>query len=518
MNMNLAAQAQGERLFIKGKEYSFARVWHNLPAQELARHIAQRGEGSLTSKGVAVCGTGQFTGRSPRDRFIVRDETTRNIIDWGKINQPITTEKFTSLTERMIESWQRRRIYVRDVLACSRADYSLKVRVVSTTAYHNLFARNMFLPVAAAADFIPDITVLVDPHFEADPRKDQTRSKRFIILNIAAGLLCIGGTGYTGEVKKGIFTLFNYLLPHHHSVLSMHCGANMKKDGASALFFGLSGTGKTTLSSDPHRLLIGDDEHGWDHQGIFNLEGGCYAKVINLEEEKEPLIWNAIRPGALLENTILNQNEVDYTDASITENTRVSYPLEHIENRAREPMAPHPRDIFFLSCDAFGVLPPLSLLTEEQAILYFLCGYTARIAGTEQGIKEPAAVFSSCFGSPFLPLPPHIYAAMLKEKIARHRARVWLVNTGWTGGPYGVGKRISLQHTRSLLRAALEDKIHLDSMKKHSLFNLAMPSFCPEVPQELLNPSDSWNDKSSYERQARKLKEMLDEQARRFSL
>ena len=430
---------------IDRERYLFKSIWYNLSPEELADHIVQRGEGVLTSKGVPLCSTGSFTGRSPQDRFIVQDEMTASSVVWGDINKPIETRKFTTLMKRMIASLYKKQVYVRDVSASRASKYRLKVRIISTTAYHSLFACNMFITAdqERIGEFKPDITVLVDPFFHAVPQQDGTNSKHFIIMDIRRGIVCIGGTGYTGEVKKSIFSILNFILPHRHGVLSMHCGANRRKGGGpSALFFGLSGTGKTTLSSDPKRLLIGDDEHGWDDEGIFNLEDGCYAKVINISETTEPLIWQAIKPYALLENILMNpQGEVDYTDDSVTENMRVSYPLEHIKERAVEPIAPHPGDVFFLSCDAFGVLPPLSLLTDEQALFYFKSGYTARITGTEQGIKEPTAVFSPGFAAPFLPLPIEIYVNLLHQYLSRHKPRVWLVNTGWVGGAYGIGRR-----------------------------------------------------------------------------
>ena len=493
---------QTKRIQFNGEVHTLPNVWHNLSPSILAQHIVERAEGTITNEGAVLCRTGRFTGRCPQDRFIVRDDTTVDTVDWGKVNQPFALDRFNELTKRLMTSLCHQEVYMRNVIASE--PYRLRVCVLSTTAYHSLFASNMFLPSQEEAY---DLLVLVDPSFTADPRRDGTRNEHFVLLNIEAGVLCIGGTGYTGEVKKGIFTLLNYLLPRRHSVLTMHCGANRNKEGTSALFFGLSGTGKTTLSSDPNRFIIGDDEHGWDDRGIFNIENGCYAKVINIEEKKEPLIWQAIKPHALLENLVAEKGRVNYHDDTITENTRVSYPLSHIEQRAPGTLSSHPRDIFFLSCDAFGVLPPLSLLTHEQAIFYFLCGYTAKVAGTEQGIREPRAAFSSCFGSPFLPLAPRLYTRLLKEKLIEHQVRVWLVNTGWTGGPYGVGNRINLSYTRALLDAALNDRLDLTTMKRHRIFGLAMPSSCPSVPDELLDPT--WDDKNAYDNQAHCLMSQL---------
>lgn len=495
---------------INKEKYSFRAVRHNLSAEQLTRHIVKKGEGRLSGSGVPMCNTGTFTGRSPNDRFIVRNDMTANTIAWGSINKPFDSRQFDSLMRKLMASMQRQEVYVSDVGVCKAQEYRLKLRVISTTAYHNLFVRNMFIAEQAVNDFVPDITVLVDPSFNAVPQTDGTNNPHFIVVNMALGILCIGGTGYTGEVKKGVFTILNFMLPHNHAVLTMHCGANRSAGGPSALFFGLSGTGKTTLSSDPHRLLIGDDEHAWTDDGIFNLEGGCYAKVINISEAAEPMIWNAIKPNALLENTIADSaGKVDYADSSITENMRVSYPLHHLNSRELKPIAPHPSDIFFLSCDTFGVLPPLSLLTHSQALFYFKSGYTARIAGTEQGINEPIAIFSAGFGAPFLPLPIETYTRLLQQRIRHHGTRVWLVNTGWIGGPYGVGKRISLSYTRALLSAAMNDKLDLTAMQQHPVFGLAMPTSCPNVPTSILNPASDWANQTGYDRAAVKLNEML---------
>ena len=501
---------------ILGKQFVFTRVNYNLSAEILTRRMLQRNEVVLNNKGVPVCRTGKFTGRAPTDRFIVDDTRTHKSVDWGNINFAYPADAFDSLADRLANTLMGKEVFVRDVYACAQPSYRLRVRLISSVAYHSLFVRNMFIPVPQEElkGFEPDWTILADPHFKARPETEKTNSENFVILNMDKKVVCVGGTGYTGELKKSIFSVLNYLLPVKHNILTMHCSANITKGGGTALFFGLSGTGKTTLSSDPERPLVGDDEHGWDDEGVFNLEGGCYAKVINLSEEKEPLIWNAIKPYALLENTVQNPKtgETDYADRSITENTRVSYPLSHISGAFEDSRAPHPSDVFFLSCDAFGILPPLALLNAEQAAFYFLCGYTAKIAGTEQGITEPVIAFSPCFGAPFLPLPHRVYAEMFKKKIARHKTRVWLVNTGWIRGPYGRGERISLAWTRTLLHAALEGRLSAENMKKHAILDIAVPVSCPGVPDEILSPNGSWEDAAAYAIKARELKQSFAKQ------
>ena len=521
-NSNMMSSPGLYSFAINGKQYNFARAWHNLLPSDLAQQMVARGEGKLTDSGAIACRTGSFTGRSPQDRVIVKDASTENTIDWGDINIPSTNEVFNPLADKLISQLQEKEVFIKDCYACSAPECRLNIRVISSTAYHSLFADNMFLRLRDEPDateqqdtrnISPDVTIIVDPSFKADAQVDGTRSPNFVIMNIAAGVICIGGTGYTGEVKKGVFSLLNYLLPQRHQTLGMHCGANIGKDGKVALFFGLSGTGKTTLSSDPKRQLIGDDEHGWSEQGIFNMEGGCYAKVINLSHENEPLIWDAIKPGALLENVSFckDSNKVDYSVSAITENTRVSYPLSHIDNFYSKERAPHPSDIFFLSCDSFGILPPLASLTEEQAAFYFLCGYTAKIAGTEQGITEPKAALSVCFGAPFMPLPPLVYANMMQEKTRKYGVKIWLVNTGWSGGGYGEGSRMPLKYTRALIDAVLEKKLPQDKFASHPVFDFAVPQECPEVPSEILNPQDTWQDKEAYFKKAKELKQQLED-------
>ena len=492
------------RLKLAGEELVLKKFIYNPSLAALSEHIVQHGEGRIASTGALVCRTGEYVGRAPQKRFLVDEAHSRDAVDWSQINQPCDEEQFTLLAKELFHSLAGLdRVYVRDVSACAATNHRVAVRIISNTAYHNLFARNMFLPADEddVASCTPQITVLVNTKFA--PQQTINGSNTFVMIHLSAGLICVSGTGYTGEVKKGVFSVLNYRLPDRAQVLTMHCGANMASDrklGSSALFFGLSGTGKTTLSSDPKRLLIGDDEHAWDEKGVFNLEGGCYAKVIDLQEEKEPVIWNAIRPGALLENTplIKGTNRVDYTDRSITENTRASYPLTHLPNAMSGQVAPHPDTIFFLSCDAFGVLPPLALLDEDQCVFYFTRGYSAKIAGTEQGIIRPQPVFSAGFGAPFFPLPIQIYATLLKQKIRRHRTKVWLVNTGWVGGSYGTGKRIRLSFTRAMIDAVLRHQVGTEDMQLDPVFGLQLPRSLPGVPSEILLPQNAWQDKHQY--------------------
>ncbi len=411
-------------------------------------------------------------------------------------------------------------MYVRDAFACSKEAYRLSLRVVTEFPYSNLFAHNMFIRPTdeEIKKFEAEWNVICAPGFKADPERDGTRQSNFAIMNFSKKTLLIGGTGYTGEIKKGIFSALNFILPHEKNVLSMHCSANVGEQGDTAVFFGLSGTGKTTLSSDPNRKLIGDDEHGWDDQSVFNFEGGCYAKTINLSRENEPQIYDAIKFGALLENIGFKEGstEVDYTDSSITENTRVSYPIHHIENVQEGLKGGVPKNIFFLTCDAYGVLPPISKLTPGQAMYHFISGYTAKVAGTEAGVTEPQVVFSACFGAPFMPLHPTKYAEMLGEKMSKHQVNVWLINTGWSGGAYGEGSRIKLKYTRNMITAALEGKLNDVAYQEHEIFGLAMPESCPDVPGEMLNPKNTWKDKEAYERKAQKLADAFNENFKKF--
>lgn len=497
-----------------------APLW-NLPPQELEEISIEAGMARRSDLGAIAVDTGKFTGRSPKDRFIVKDELTKDAVWWSDINIPFQTEHFASLKKKVANYMSDRRLYVRDVYACADERYRLKIRVITELPWSNLFAHNMFLRPSPEElqDFEPDWVILNAPGFKADPELDHTRQANFAILNFSDRVALIGGTGYTGEIKKGIFSALNFILPHQKNVLSMHCSANVGEKEDTALFFGLSGTGKTTLSADPERKLIGDDEHGWTPDNIiFNFEGGCYAKVIDLSKENEPDIYQAIGPGALLENvTFKNGNEVDFEDDSKTQNTRVSYPIHHIENIKKPSLAQNPQNVFFLTCDASGVLPPISKLTPGQAAFHFISGYTAKVAGTEAGITEPVTAFSACFGAPFMPLHPTKYASMLSKKMRDSRVNVWLVNTGWSGGGYGTGKRMKLKYTRALITAALNGELNEVSYREHEVFGLAMPSECPNVPNEILSPRNTWSDPEAYDRAAAKLAAKFNENFTKFS-
>lgn len=486
-----------------------SQVYWNLAPDELVRHTVDRGMGQVSDTGALVVSTGKFTGRAPQDRFIVKDEVTSDIVDWGKVNQPFDALRFDTLQAKVVAYLNTKEVYVRDAFACADPDYRIGVRVVTEYPWASMFAWNMFIrPTDEEREaFKPNWHVISAPGFEADPETDGTRQENFAIINFKKRTILIGGTGYTGEIKKGIFSVLNCVLPQEHGILPMHCSANVGSDGHTALFFGLSGTGKTTLSADPKRGLIGDDEHGWNDKGIFNFEGGCYAKCIDLTAEKEPQIFQAIRRGALLENVKFHPgtNTVDYADTSVTQNTRVSYPIGHIENAVVPSVGTPPKHIFFLTCDAFGVLPPISKLTPEQAMYHFVTGYTAKVAGTEDGVKDPQATFSACFGAPFLPMHVGRYAEMLGQKMRESGASVWLVNTGWTGGPFGVGSRIKLRYTRALISAALENKLDQRDFVIDPVFGLRLPLSCPEVPESLLNPRNTWKNPDSYDEKAHHL-------------
>lgn len=479
-------------------------LW-NLSKAELVEEAIKNGEGVLADNGALMCDTGKFTGRSPKDRYIVRDGLTEEKVWWGDINIPFSPEKFELLYDKVIGSLNLKKLLVRDAFVGADEKHRLKVRVIDTQAWHNLFCYNMFIrpKKEELVDFHPDFTVLAVPEFMADPVVDGTRGKNFAIINFTKKVILVGGTGYTGETKKGIFSVLNFLLPDRESVLSMHCSANMGEKGDTALFFGLSGTGKTTLSSSPDRYLIGDDEHGWTDEGIFNFEGGCYAKTIDLDKEGEPEIYQAIKFGAILENTrfIPGTSRVDYTNREVTENTRVSYPLYHIPNAIIPSIGGIPKNIFFLSCDAYGVLPPISRLTVGQAMYHFISGYTAKVAGTETGVTEPKAVFSACFGAPFMPLHPTKYAELLGEKIVENDVNIWFVNTGWSGGAYGEGSRIKLKYTRAMIAAALSGALDPEKVayEEHPVFGLKMPKVCPGVPNEILNPRNTWTSTAAYD-------------------
>lgn len=482
----------------------------NLTPSELAEDTIINGQGVLSDTGALAIKTGEFTGRSPQDRFIVCDSTTEEAVWWGDINKKFEAEKFHALYNRMKAYLNGRDVYVRDAYACADDDYRLNIRVVTEKPWSNMFAYNMFLRPTdeEVANFKPDWHIVNAPDFMAEAEIDGTRQHNFAIINFTEKMIIIGGTGYTGEIKKGIFSVLNFVLPHERDVLSMHCSANVGADGDTAVFFGLSGTGKTTLSSDENRRLIGDDEHGWSENGVFNFEGGCYAKTIDLSAEKEPQIYEAIKFGAILENIGFedeNSSTPDYTDSTITQNTRVSYPIHHIDNIMVPSKGGMPKNIFFLTADAFGVLPPISKLTPGQAMYHFISGYTAKVAGTEAGVTEPQTVFSACFGAPFLPLHPTKYAEMLGKKMAENDVNVWLINTGWSGGEYSVGERISLKFTRAMITSALEGKLDNVAYTNHKIFGLAMPNECENVPTDILNPKNTWADKAGYEEKANHL-------------
>lgn len=485
-------------------------AYWNLTAAELTEDAVRDGEGHLTDTGALMCDTGKFTGRSPKDRFIVKDDLTKDDVWWGDINIPIEPEQFDRIYNKMIGYLEDKTVYVRDAYAGADKTHRLKLRVINTMAWHNLFCYNMFItpPDYKLQDFDPNFTVICCPDFEADPETDGVRQENFAIVNFTKKMILIGGTAYSGEMKKGIFSVLNFLLPTQDDVLPMHCSANMgieKHD--TAVYFGLSGTGKTTLSADPERLLIGDDEHGWTEKNVFNFEGGCYAKVIDLSEEKEPDIFNAIKYGAIVENTrfIPNTRTVDYTNTEVTENTRVSYPIDHIRNIAKPSIGGIPKNIFFLTCDAFGVIPPIQRLSKGQAMYHFISGYTSKVAGTEAGITEPVPAFSACFGAPFMPLHPTKYAEMLGKKMEENDVNVWLINTGWTGGVYGVGSRIKLKYTRAMISAALSGVLDNVGYRVHSIFGAEMPLTVPGVPNEILSPRETWKNDAAFYKKANEL-------------
>lgn len=484
----------------------------NLPVARLAEEAIRREECALGNGGALIVNTGKYTGRSPNDKFLVQypdpGEDEKKIW-WGKVNQPFSPEKFEQLLQKMCAYYQGKTAYVQNVYTGAHPSYQLPIRVITETAWHNLFARDLFIRQAQSTEpHTPQFTVLNAPGFKASPDLDGTNSEAFIIVDFRRRLILIGGTSYAGEIKKSIFSIMNYLMPIRN-VLSMHCSANVGQNSDVALFFGLSGTGKTTLSSDPLRHLIGDDEHGWGDDGVFNFEGGCYAKTIRLRPDLEPLIWDASqRFGSVLENVVFDSEtrSIDFDSEKLTENTRAAYPIDFIPNHIPEGRAGHPDNIFFLTADAFGVLPPIARLTPDQAMYYFLSGYTSKLAGTEKGLgNEPQATFSTCFGSPFLPLFPDIYATLLGEKIKTHQSRVWLVNTGWTGGAYGTGKRIHLPYTRAMIQAALSGAFDSVKYRTDEHFGFSIPLSCPEVPSEILNPRLTWKEPLQYDQMASSL-------------
>ena len=480
------------------------------PAEELVNATLQSGEGMLSNTGALVIKTGKFTGRSPKDRFIVKDRITKNTVNWNDINQPLEEHYFDILFSHITTYLNKQpELWIRDCYACADEDYRLNIRIVNEKPWINLFAYNMFLRPTEEEleDFSPHWHIFSAPGLQLPYKACGTRQENAVVISFKHKMILIAGTAYTGEIKKAIFSVLNYLLPTEKKVLGMHCAANIGTKTDTALFFGLSGTGKTTLSTSPERKLIGDDEHGWSDEGIFNFEGGCYAKCIGLEENKEPDIYKAIRYGALVENTnfISGTDQIDFFDKSITENTRVSYPLHFISNIAEPSKGAAPDNVFFLTCDAHGVLPPVSKLTPEQAMYHFISGYTAKIAGTEAGITEPKVIFSACFGAPFLPLHPAVYTKMLGEKLQIHEANVWLINTGWSGGAYGAGKRIPLRYTRAMIDAALHGELNDVVYSTDKFFGLAVPQSCPGVPYSIINPENTWNDKNAYMQTAKKL-------------
>ena len=482
-------------------------VYANLPAPALTELAVGRGEGLLTATGALAAYTGARTGRSPQDRYVVAEPSSQGQIWWGPVNRPMEPAAFGRLFDRVLAYLQGRDLFVFDGWACADPRYRLNVRVIAEKAWHVLFSQCLLLrPPPGPRDGEPGLTILDVCGMHADPARDGTRSNVFVVLNLERRLVLIGGTHYAGEIKKAVFSVLNYLLPEQ-GVFPMHCSANIGPAGDTALFFGLSGTGKTTLSADPERRLIGDDEHGWSDVGIFNNEGGCYAKTIRLSREGEPQIWNAIRFGSVLENVVvdLETRQPDYDDASYTENTRAAYPVDFIDNCEPSGRGGHPSNIVFLTCDAFGVLPPLSRLTLEQALYHFLSGYTAKVAGTETGVTEPQATFSTCFAAPFLPLHPTRYAELLRERLQKHAAPVWLINTGWTGGPYGQGSRLKLSYTRAMVRAALGGALEGAAFQPDPVFGVLVPEGCPGVPAEVLWPRSTWKDPAEYDLKARHL-------------
>lgn len=490
------------------------RIRYQSTPEELVQDSLRIREGVLNDTGALVIHTGEFTGRSPKDKFIVKDVVTANSVHWNEFNLPIESHYYDVIYKKVIDYLDKLpELWVRDCYACADPRYRLNIRVVNEKPWNNLFAHNMFLRLneEELEGFKPEWTVISAPDLKLDPKECGIRQHNVAVVSFTHKTILIAGTGYTGETKKGIFTILNYILPFEKDVLSMHCSANMGKDGDTAIFFGLSGTGKTTLSADPSRKLIGDDEHGWTKDNIFNFEGGCYAKTINLTEEKEPEIFRAIRPGALVENVKFfpGTNRINFDDAGITENTRVSYPLDFISNSLEPSIGGLPKNIFFLTCDAFGVLPPISRLTPGQAMYQFISGYTAKVAGTEAGVTEPKSTFSACFGAPFLPLHPGKYAQMLGSKMQEHKVNVWMVNTGWTGGAYGTGNRMKLSYTRAMITAALEGKLNKVDFKPHPVFGVEIPQECPGVPAEILDPRSTWEDKTAYDQKAKFLADLF---------
>jgi len=496
-----------------------SKIHRNLSVTELVEIAVRKNEGIVTSTGSLSVKTGKYTGRSPDDRFIVYDDQTHDSVKWGDINHQFPVGKFDKIFEKMKKFVEGRELFVFDGFVGAEKENRLPIRVINDHAWQNLFVRQLFIrPSAAELELHePEFTVMCINDFDAIPEVDGTKSNVFILIDLTRKIVLIGGTSYAGEMKKSMFTIMNYLLPSR-DVFPMHCSANIGKNGDTTLFFGLSGTGKTTLSADPNRMLIGDDEHGWSDTGTFNFEGGCYAKCINLSQKAEPQIWDAIKSGAVLENVVIDKETLkpDFSDGSLTENTRAAYPLDYIPGAIIPSIGSHPTVIVFLTADALGVLAPISKLTKEGAMFHFMSGYTSKLAGTERGIKEPKAVFSKCFGAPFMPRPAEVYAKMLGEKIQKHNTVVYLINTGWSEGPYGVGKRIKIKYSRAMITAALTGALDIVKYRHDDLFNLDIPVVCPDVPPEILNPKNMWIDKDSYDLSAKKLAQMFIDNFKRF--
>ena len=495
---------------------NIGQIFRNLPAPRLYEEIVRHGEGVIAHLGPVVVQTGTYTGRSPQDKFIVREPSSEKEVWWGEINRPFGEDRFDAVLARLQAYLQGRDLFVQDCYGGADSHYRVPIRVLTQYAWHSLFARNMFireLDPERLATFVPEWHLIFAPEFKAVPERDRTHSEAFVLLHFGRKLILLGGTSYGGEMKKAIFSILNYILPKQ-DVVGMHCSANMSESGETALFFGLSGTGKTTLSASADRILIGDDEHGWSDRGIFNFEGGCYAKVINLSPEAEPEIYSTTRRfGTILENVTIDPvtRRVDLDDNTLTENTRGAYPISHIPNASLDGFGNHPEHLIMLTCDAFGVLPPVAQLTPEQAMYHFISGYTAKVAGTERGVTEPSATFSPCFGAPFMVLHPSFYARQLGEKIRQHQTRCWLVNTGWSGGAYGEGERISIAHTRAIVSAILDGKLENVASEPDPVFGIAVPRECPQVPADILQPRATWKNPQAYDQQARALARLFTE-------
>jgi len=491
----------------------------NLQVEELMDLIKEKNEGVLTANGAIAVKTGKYTGRSPDDRFIVDDELTHKTVDWGKINHPFPGEKFDKIFEKMKKHIQDKEVFIFDGFVGADLEHRLPIRIINDHAWQSLFVRQLFIrpTMKELESHKPEYTLLAINDFKAVPEIDGTRTEAFILLNYTKKIVLIGGTPYAGEIKKAMFSVMNYILPSK-GIFPMHCSANIGKKGDTVLFFGLSGTGKTTLSADSNRKLIGDDEHGWSDKGVFNFEGGCYAKCINLNKEAEPQIWDAIRSGAVLENVVINEDTMmpNFNDGSLTENTRAAYPLDYIPGAVIPSLGGNPQVIIFLTADASGVMPPIARLTKEGAMYHFMSGYTSKLAGTERGITEPRATFSECFGAPFMSRHASVYAKLLGEKITKHNAAVYLINTGWSGGPYGIGKRMNIHHTRRMVTAALSGELNEVKYRRDEIFNFDVPLSCPDVPSEVLNPRNTWTEKDAYDSSAKKLAQMFVDNFKKF--